>query len=488
MAGLLERIAGSMGFVRKDDRRARAREFSKMLRARYDNAMTDDGNRRHWANADGLSAVSAATPAVRRTIRNRARYEMANSPYCNGIVDSYVNYVIGTGPRVQLVTDPVLMEEANAFEDIFESWADEINLGEKLRCMLRSQIVDGEVFAHFYTDESLAHPVKLNLALVECDRVAGTAFDQLTSLHDDGIEYDENGSPVRYHVLRHHPGESFSTEAKQYAATDVIHLYRIDRPGQRRGISRLQPSLNLFAKLRRYINASLGAAEIAAMWAAILYTDAPDVTTANANPFEPIDLEYNTMLTVPAGWKMSQLRAEQPTTTLPDFKAEIVAEAARPLNMPYNIAACNSSNYNYSSGQLDHRTFFGAVDIERGDMVRKAMTRILFAFLDEAVLVEDLVPQVFRSNAFPAVEWLWGGGSSSVDPAKEATAKEIELRLGLTTLAIECGKRRTDWQSNLIQLAREQEARASLGLPPLGTGATSAPTDPAQQSEDGNGE
>jgi hypothetical protein len=38
-----------------------------------------DANRKHWAHADHLSANAAASPEVRRTLRNRARYEVANN-------------------------------------------------------------------------------------------------------------------------------------------------------------------------------------------------------------------------------------------------------------------------------------------------------------------------------------------------------------------------------------------------------------------------
>lgn len=39
----------------------------RMVRARYDSALTTDNNRRHWANADGLSAITANNFQVRRT-------------------------------------------------------------------------------------------------------------------------------------------------------------------------------------------------------------------------------------------------------------------------------------------------------------------------------------------------------------------------------------------------------------------------------------
>jgi len=74
------------------------------VRARYDAAVTSDENRRHWAHADGLSANAAANPVVRRTLRNRARYEVANNSYARGIVLTLANDTVGTGPRLQLLT------------------------------------------------------------------------------------------------------------------------------------------------------------------------------------------------------------------------------------------------------------------------------------------------------------------------------------------------------------------------------------------------
>ena len=72
-----------------------------VIRAKFDSAQTTPDNRRHWANADGLSADVAASPDIRRTLRNRARYEVANNSYARGIVLTLANDVTGTGPRLQ---------------------------------------------------------------------------------------------------------------------------------------------------------------------------------------------------------------------------------------------------------------------------------------------------------------------------------------------------------------------------------------------------
>ncbi|MFO0828017.1 MAG: hypothetical protein U0572_07680 [Phycisphaerales bacterium] len=74
----------------------------RTLRAKYDAASNSPENRRHWLNADSLSANAAQSPAVRRTLRDRSRYEVANNCYARGIVDTLGNETVGVGPRAQV--------------------------------------------------------------------------------------------------------------------------------------------------------------------------------------------------------------------------------------------------------------------------------------------------------------------------------------------------------------------------------------------------
>ena len=114
------------------------------VRGRYDAAATTDENRRHWANADLLSAKTANSPDVRRILRSRARYEVANNSYARGIVLTLANDCIGTGPRLQMLTDDA---EANRLlEQEFMAWADAANLAEKLRTLRMARAQDGEGF------------------------------------------------------------------------------------------------------------------------------------------------------------------------------------------------------------------------------------------------------------------------------------------------------------------------------------------------------
>src|SRR5664280_1741590 len=83
--------------------KATARTAVRMIRARFDSAQTTPDNMRHWAHADFLSANAAARPDVRRGLRSRARYEVANNSDARGIVLTLANDVIGTGPRRQML-------------------------------------------------------------------------------------------------------------------------------------------------------------------------------------------------------------------------------------------------------------------------------------------------------------------------------------------------------------------------------------------------
>ncbi len=79
--------------------------FKRRMDARYDAAVMSDDNRKHWSADDGLSAKSANGASIRRTLRNRARYEIANNSYARGISLTLANDIVGTGPWIVLVLD-----------------------------------------------------------------------------------------------------------------------------------------------------------------------------------------------------------------------------------------------------------------------------------------------------------------------------------------------------------------------------------------------
>jgi lambda family phage portal protein len=436
-------------------------------------------------------------PEVRRILRNRARYEVANNSYAKGIALTLANDTIGTGPRLQMLTDDA---EANArIEDAFEQWSRAVDLAGKLRTMRLARAESGEAFALLVNNPAIAlwgSPVSLDLKLIEADQVCTPLLRRGRTDEIDGIVLDQWGNPSAYRVLKRHPGDSGLLRAPiddltaydTFAASAVVHYFRADRPGQLRGIPDITPALPLFAQLRRYTLATIAAAETAANFAAVIYTDAPP--NGEADPLEPMDeveLEQRLATVLPGGWKLGQVHAEQPTTTFGEFKREILNEIARCLNMPFNVAAGNSSGYNYASGRLDHQVYFKSIRVEQHHLQLAVLDRLLKAWLNEAVLVEGLLPQSLRERgvALPEHAWFWDG-VEHVDPAKEATAQATRLANHTTTLAAEYARQGRDWEQELRQRAKELVLMDELGLTPAPQ-TTAAPAGNAPQEDDTDG-
>ncbi|AQT67937.1 phage portal protein, lambda family [Anaerohalosphaera lusitana] len=430
------------------------------IRGRYDAAQTTNENQKHWAAADGFSADMAASPEVRKALRERSRYEVANNSYARGIVLTLANDTIGTGPRLQMLTEDACLNRE--IENEFSSWSQSIGLAAKLRTMRMARCQDGESFAVLADNPSVGHPVQLDLQLIEADRVTSELSFNQSDDEIDGIRLDAFGNPVSYRVLRYHPGGAaldYQQKAVIIPASSMIHVFRSDRPELHRGIPEITPALGLFAQLRRFTLAVLTAAESAANFAGILYTDAPATGEADAvEPMDLIELERNMLLTMPGGWKMSQLDPKQPATTYAEFKKEILNEIARCLNMPFNVAAGNSSGYNYSSGRLDHQTYYKAIRIDQAFTASNVLDRILQSWLLEY--------SMFRGDRFaslPTHQWFWDG-MEHVDPYKEANAQAARLKSKTTTLAYEYARQGRDWEEELRQLAREKKVMTELGL------------------------
>ena len=438
------------------------------LQGRYDAAQTTRENMRHWAMADGLSADAANSIDVRRTLRIRSRYEVANNSYAKGIVRTLANDCVGTGPRLQVLTDnPRLNREIEA---AFMQWATCVGLAAKLRTMRMAKTTDGEAFAVLVANKNLSGPVKLDIRLIEADRVSSPFTKLLLSNNTvDGIQFDRFNNPAFYYLLRNHPGDLFSSLGKhdRIAAESMIHWFGADRPEQHRGIPEITPALPLFAQLRRYTLAVVAAAETAADFAAVLFTDSPaNGEAAAVDPMDVVELEKRMATVLPDGWKLGQVKAEQPCTSYAEFKREILNEIARCLNLPYNIAACNSSGYNYASGRLDHQTYYKSIRVEQHSLSTFVLDKIFHAWLTEYSLrFPTLSPSTFSLEPNLPHQWFFDG-TEHVDPAKEANAQKIRLLSNTTTLAAEFARQGKDWETELAQRAKEIKLCETLGLIP----------------------
>lgn len=395
---------------KKREQRAYRRAYANAMRsiqARYDAASDADQSFKNWWSAsDGLGARAANSLAVRQKLRERARYEYANNPICKGIIDTRANDTIGTGPRLQLLTENT---QANSqVERAWAQWSDACNLASKLRTMFKSLGMDGEPFGLITNNPRLNHPVQIDLRLVECDQFTDPQFSEVERNWCDGIRYDEWGNPLTYRMLDEHPGEQDGWGVpwafQDIPADQVLHLFREDRPGQCRGIPDITPALTLFASMRHFRDATIAAAETAASLNVIFYTNHLDPV----KPDPTWTLNVRTGMIAPDGWDARQVTSEHPSTTYPMFMQWLIIEIARAINMPFSKAAGWTADYTYASGKIEERDYESDLKVDRAWVSSQVVNRLFSEWWREAVSVsvfQSMSGAVGASILIPSELW-----------------------------------------------------------------------------------
>lgn len=449
-------------------------------RAGYDLARTGRTNKKHWADADNLDAVSQLTPEVRRRLRMRSRHEVLNNCYAAGVVRTLVADTVGMGPRLQMLTDDAGLNRS--VEDLWRLWSTMVDWPLTCRVLCGVEIVAGEAFAVFRDSKKLdrmGFPVTLDLRLIEPDQVADPwggllPFDPRG---DDGVEVDEEGDVVAYRILKVHPGNNRNflhaspLDADRVDARNVIHWYQPQRPNQLRGATQLAPGLPIMAQLRRFTQATLTAAEVAAMLAGVLELAEGTLPLPNSDDEEDqltaldmVPLVEGMLLTVPGGGKVSQFKPEQPTTNYDMFVAAKLRELGRAINMPFGKVAGDHSRYNFSSGRMDDAPYWHDRDIARGALEAKAFDRTFWKWCDFA---KFSIPGLVRHEGrWWELRHRWQYDARPVtDPVKDATADELNLTNASDSLAAIAARDGVTEEELILARRRTKELFEGHGLP-----------------------
>lgn len=474
--------------------------------ARYDAAMTSGENAAHWSMATSYDADTEGSPEVRRGLRNRARYEAGNNSWLAGMIRAQAYDLIGTGPRLQFLS---AKEKANALiEKEFQAWAKEIKLAKKLRTARRARTRDGEAFFVVINNPRLKSPIKLDLKPIEADRVCNPLQEIDGIQNIDGVFYDDFGNITHYYIMKYHPGSSYAAFANSHIkvpAEFVIHLFDIDRPEQHRGISELVTALPDCAILRRYTRAMVKKMETSANISGVIESQAPADDSVDAEdesgnpivpdelpPFKEFSLPRDNFMALPKGWKLQNHTLQNPTDSQSSFATQVKVDVGRGcMNEPKNVALGDSSGYNYASGRLDFQVYDKALRIEHQDLEDDCLDVIFDMWLKEFLLLPE--SPVLNLNKVRHV-WFWDG-REHVDPGKESSAMDTNLKNYTDTLAYTYGKRGRDWRQEVQQRVEEEafvmSLRKKAGLQesaenPSGTTTKTiddSAADPADESE-----
>ena len=244
------------------------------IRATFDAARSSVDMDNYWVNADALDADSAHSTQVRRTLVKRARYEAANNGYTDGMLQTHADFLVGTGPTLRMQSQSPAFN--SLVEDKWRSWSRAVQLRRKLWCMAHARVQDGESFGIIRNNSRIKDQVDLDVMLIETEMCHSPTIPPYREGYIDGIRFDEFGNPIYYDILPYHPGGSFSwmaLEPIRIAAKYIVHWFTLRRPGQHRGVPEFRSTLNTGGAARRWREATLAAAEVAADYAAIITTN-----------------------------------------------------------------------------------------------------------------------------------------------------------------------------------------------------------------------
>ena len=497
-----------------------------------------------YAAADGYSQeLSSWFPAIgsadsdylwdRDTIVARTRDIVRNSGWASGATSRYLDNIIGSGWRLSSKPDYKALGQtpewaAEWAEDVEGRWrlyaedpdnwndaARQDTVNGQLGLAFRHQLVDGEALAGALWDENKPFGrYATTIQIVDPDRLSNPygRFDD-PSLRA-GVEINENGAPVAYHIRRAHPCDSlwrrdnwsWERVARETAwgRRQIIHAYDKERSGQTRGISKFAPILERLKMVDKYDKTELQAALINAIFAAFIESpfdhdlledalDTEKVTRYQQERAEfhnkrQISLQGARIATLYPGEKFNMQSASRPAAQFGEFEKACLRNIASGVGLSYEQLSQDWSSTNYSSARaslLEVGRTFGRSRQRFGDQFA---TPIFILWLEEAISRGDVTlpagaPDFYTAKAaYCRVRWI-GPGRGWVDPVKEVQAAVMRMEAGISTLEDECAEQGKDWQETMVQQKREMDARARLGLPPVCLTALPAPAAEPQDDE-----
>ncbi len=403
------------------------------IRGTYDTVRLGDEFANYWNHADRFDADSSHSRDVRHRLISHSRYENANNPYADGIAQTYATDLVGVGPMLRMQTASQAFNQM--VENTFYHWMNDTNFRRKLWCMAHAKHTDGEAFGVLRFNPRSAHRIRLDIQLCEAEQVQTPHLPYGSENYIDGIKFDRFGNALWYDVLREHPGTNRSVQLdyvpERVPADRMLHWFKMRRPGQHRGVPEIASSLNTGAAFRRMREAVIAAAETAADYSVFIKSGYSPERVQETDPMESFEIEKRMAVTLPEGWDAFQMKSEHPNSTYSEFHKSLVNEQARPKNMPYNKAACDSSNYNYASGRLDHQTYYAALDVDREDCNDQVLNPLFRLWFDMAIWTYKWLggdPELVSRSA-SVHTWDWPKHRVA-DVEAEANANRTKLESG----------------------------------------------------------
>jgi lambda family phage portal protein len=440
------------------------------------------GNNTPWTSNHNSTADQEIAQDL-PTLRNRSRELERDDSIGSGLIGTFVSNVIGTGMSPQCKTGD--SEKDSRIEAAYYTLAAglspdmDLTQAERQQMVYSRSLVDGEVLVRRVKRGN--DPVWFQI--LEADRLQGYSEIAPVSRNEirQGVERDRDGKIVAYWIMNQ-PQDAMRMTARGQAdftrvpKSEIMHLKRVKRPGQSRGVPFCHAILQDIRDLDLLMVAALKRVQIACLLAVFIKsTRSADIipgqqtTSADGGKKLDQDIEPGMMMKLNPDESIETLVPNFPVPEFGPFVIMLARRIGTAVGIPWQMVLKDFSDSTYSSARTDmleaRRTFTALqkwfaetyLTWEWTEVLKDGLLRGEPALSD--VSIEDIA----------SVEWI-ANGWQWVDPMKEAAATELELKMGTMTLRDVASSRGKDWQEQMNQkLAEEkyeQEQRKKLGLPP----------------------
>ena len=417
------------------------------------------------------------------TLRNRSREVIRNNPHAKSAIESYVANMVGIGikPRFKLQGQNEIKEQIQL---LWNRWVMEADADGQMdfyglqSLVARSTMESGEVLVRFRqrrVADGLCVP--LQLQVIEADHL--DAVTETISRGGNpirmGIEFNRTGQRVAYHMSREHPGEmNISSTAKiRVPASEVLHIYRVLRPGQVRGIPWLAAVLVRLHELDQYEDAELVRKKFAAMITAFVTQsldedgdglgkdEGEDAQGTDLRGIQPGAIHY---LEPGEGVELSQ-PPETGGATL-QWVQQQLRDIAAGIGVTYEQMTGDLSGVNYTSIRAGLLEFRRRVEmLQRQLLIFQLCRGVAERWLDTAVLSGVIkIPGYFENrHTYLNIDWRpprW----QHVEPLKDIQADILENRAGYIPRSNKVAERGLDVEDVDKQFKEDKDREESMDL------------------------
>jgi lambda family phage portal protein len=190
---------------------------------------------------------------------------------------------------------------------------------------------------------------------------------------------------------------------------------------------------------------------------------------------------------LPPGTRINTVAPGRPNPSFEAFMLATLRHIAAGMNMPYELLLKDFSKTSYSSARASMLEAWRYFNGRRRWLTDTWLRPVYELWLEEAIGNGHVqAPDYYQNRyAYQRARFIFGG-RGWVDPVKEATAAQIRIDCGLSTLEKECAEQGEDYEEILDQQAIEAAMRQERGLPQPGAqpGQAQPNTAPAPDPEE----